>query len=208
MIFFILIISLIKLLKVEEQLGLIACGKANYRDVLQHTIKCFEQKFHFFVQNIGLMDSLFEDSFSSLSASGKPMSRCGKCRRFMKLVQCKPQRLYCEFCKDTYNLPQNGTIKLYRELKCPLDDFELLMCSANRNLNYSFCPYCYNNPPFAEMKKASGCINCSHPSCTHSFVTNGLSQCFDCENGLLVLDTTTPPKYKVVCNGYENYIVI
>lgn len=186
--------------QVEEQLNLIAAGKAYYRDVLHHTLKIFEQKFHFFVQNITLMDSLFEDSFSSLSASGRPMSRCGKCRRFMKLVQCKPQRLYCEYCKDTYNLPQNGTIKLYRELKCPLDDFELLINSVNKYLNVPFCPYCFNNPPFPEMKKASGCINCSHPTCTHSFVSNGLSQCIDCDTGLLVLDSTTPPKYKVLCN--------
>jgi DNA topoisomerase-3 len=93
--------------QVETQLNLIALGKANYHEVLQHTLKIFEQKFHFFFQNISLMDSLFEDSFSSLSALGllikfylkmfcfseiilaenigKPMSRCGKCRRFMKL---------------------------------------------------------------------------------------------------------------------------
>jgi len=96
--------------QVEQQLNLIALGKANYQEVLQHTLRIFEQKFHFFVQNILLMDSLFEDSFSSLSALGKPMSRCGKCRRFMKLVASKPQRLYCDNCKDTYNLPQNGVI--------------------------------------------------------------------------------------------------
>jgi hypothetical protein len=50
-------------------------------------------------------------------------------------------------------LPQNGTIKLYRELKCPLDDFELLVNSINKNRIQPFCPYCYNNPPFSEMKK-------------------------------------------------------
>ena len=124
--------------QVEAQLNLIALGKANYHDVLHHTIKIFEQKFHYFVQNILLMDSLFEDSFSPLTSMGKALSRCGKCRRYMKLVQCKPQRLYCEFCKDTYSLPQNGSIKLYRELKCPLDDFELLICSVNKNLNNPF----------------------------------------------------------------------
>lgn len=185
--------------QVEAQLNLIAIGKANYNAVLQHTLKIFEQKFHYFVQNIIHMDSLFEDSFSPLSAMGKPMSRCGKCRRFMKLVSSKPQRLYCENCKDTYNLPQNGSIKLYRELKCPLDEFELLLVSL-RNRNYSFCPYCYNNPPFQDMKKGSSCIECSHPTCQYSFITNGISQCFDCQNGILLLDTTTPPKYRIFCN--------
>jgi DNA topoisomerase-3 len=34
---------------------------------------------------IARMDGLFEASFSPLSASGKPLSKCGKCRRFMKV---------------------------------------------------------------------------------------------------------------------------
>ena len=188
--------------QVETQLNLIALGKADYAEVLQHALRIFEQKFHYFVQNISLMDTLFEDSFSSLSALGKPMSRCGKCRRFMKLVQSKPQRLYCENCKDTYSLPQNGVIKLYRELKCPLDDFELLVNAVSKNRNYPFCPYCYNNPPFPDMvkNKNATCIDCSHPSCAYSFVTNGVTQCFECQAGLLILDSTTPPKYRIICN--------
>lgn len=31
-----------------------------------------------------LMDSLFEASFSPLAQTGKPLSKCGKCKRFMK----------------------------------------------------------------------------------------------------------------------------
>lgn len=53
--------------------------------------------------------------------------RCGKCRRYMKYVQAKPSRLHCSNCDETYSLPQNGNIKLYKELKCPLDDFELVL---------------------------------------------------------------------------------
>ena len=67
--------------QVEKQLNLIANGKADYQEVLDHTLRIFEQKFHYFVQNISLMDMLFEDSFSSLTSLGKPFSRCGKCRR-------------------------------------------------------------------------------------------------------------------------------
>ncbi|CAF4811438.1 unnamed protein product, partial [Rotaria socialis] len=79
------------------------------------------------------MDSLFEVSFSSLAASGKPFVRCGKCRRYMKLIESKPSRLHCETCKDTYNLPQNGLIKGFKELRCPLDEFELVQYAANNN---------------------------------------------------------------------------
>lgn len=45
----------------------------------------------------------------------------------MKYVQAKPSRLHCSNCDETYSLPQNGNIKLYKELKCPLDDFELIL---------------------------------------------------------------------------------
>lgn len=31
-----------------------------------------------------LMDSLFEATFSPLAQTGKPLSKCGKCSRFMK----------------------------------------------------------------------------------------------------------------------------
>lgn len=44
----------------------------------------------------------------------------------MKFVQEKPCRLHCTICDDTYSLPQNGLIRLYKELRCPLDEFELV----------------------------------------------------------------------------------
>lgn len=100
------------------------------------------------------MDELMEVSFSPLAATGKPLSRCGKCHRFMKYIQAKPSRLHCSHCDETYTLPQNGTIKLYKELRCPLDDFELVLWSSgSRGKSYPLCPYCYNHPPFRDMKK-------------------------------------------------------
>jgi len=45
----------------------------------------------------------------------------------MKYVEAKPSRLHCSQCDVTYKLPQNGFIKLYGELKCPLDNFELVI---------------------------------------------------------------------------------
>lgn len=67
---------------VEEQLNLIALGQADFRDVLQHTVEIFKQKFHYFVQSIEAMDQLFEVSFSPLSASGKALSRLIKFTSF------------------------------------------------------------------------------------------------------------------------------
>lgn len=69
-------------------------------------------------------------------------------------LQAKPSRLHCSHCDETYTLPQNGTIKLYKELRCPLDDFELVLWSSgSRGKSYPLCPYCANHPPFRDMKK-------------------------------------------------------
>ena len=40
--------------------------------------------------------------------------RCGKCRRFMKYIAARPQRLYCMHCDETFSLPQGGSIKLFK----------------------------------------------------------------------------------------------
>ncbi|XP_003225161.1 DNA topoisomerase 3-beta-1 [Anolis carolinensis] len=186
---------------VEKQLNLIAQGKANYHQVLEHTLDIFKRKFHYFVDSIAGMDELMEVSFSPLAATGKPLSRCGKCHRFMKYIQAKPSRLHCSHCDETYSLPQNGTIKLYKELRCPLDDFELVLWSSgSRGKSYPLCPYCYNHPPFRDMKKGMGCNECTHPTCQHSLNMLGIGQCVECENGVLVLDPISGPKWKMACN--------
>lgn len=135
--------------EVEKMLTLIATGKANFDAVLKHATEIFQLKFVYFVENILKMDGLFEVSFSSLADSGKVLSRCGKCRRYMKYIQTKPARLHCRNCDDTYSLPVGGNVHVYRELKCPLDDFELLAYSSGaKGKSYPLCPYCFNNPPF------------------------------------------------------------
>ena len=87
----------------------------------------------YFVMNIQQMDSLFEVTFNKLEDTGKFLSKCGKCRRYMKFVPLRPQRLFCPTCNATYNLPQNGTIKLYKELTCPLDNFQLVLFSLGNS---------------------------------------------------------------------------
>ncbi len=58
-----------------------------------------------------------------------------------------------------------------QELKCPLDDFEILYFTAGaKGKSFVFCPYCYNNPPFPDMRKDSGCNSCTHPTCQHGQV--------------------------------------
>lgn len=187
----------------EKQLNQIVEGNADYKTVLSDTIRDFKNKFDFFVENIAAMDELFEVCFTSLAETGKPMSRCGRCKRYMKMIVAKPQRLYCVNCKETFSVPQRGIIKLFKEIKCPVDGFEILYMQSDRNeRSYPFCPNCYNNPPFENMKKANGCNDCPHETCEHSMANNTIMHCTFCtHNGRLVLDTGSgPKKYYVACN--------
>ena len=184
----------------EKQLSLIAAGKADFDSVLSHALTIFKMKFRYFVEMINLMDELFEVTFSPLAQSGKPLSRCGKCRRYLKVIAGKAPRMHCSHCDDTYKLPSGGSFHLFRELKCPLDDFELLLyTSPSRTL--SICPYCYNNPPFPEeMQRGQCCNKCAHPTCTFSPACNTIGACSSCEIGKLVLDPPNPPKWKISCS--------
>ncbi|CAG8732157.1 11364_t:CDS:10, partial [Acaulospora morrowiae] len=139
---------------VEKQLNYIVTGKAAYSEVLDHSLRLFREKFKYFREKIDQMDELFEATFSTLASTGKILSRCGKCKRYMKYISMRPQRLHCPHCDETYSLPQTGTIKLYKELQCPLDDFQLVSFSTgSKGTGYPICPYCYNNPPFENIKK-------------------------------------------------------
>ncbi|KAH6923707.1 hypothetical protein HPB50_005177 [Hyalomma asiaticum] len=186
---------------VEQQLNLIAVGKADYDAILSHTLTVFQLKFCYFVTSIMQMDELFEVTFTPLSDSGKPLSRCGKCRRYLKLVASKPSRLHCVQCNDTHSIPQNGSVRTFRELKCPLDDFELLQWyGGTKGKSFIFCPYCYNHPPFRDTGRQIGCNSCTHPTCPHSMMANGISVCPECTSGVLVLDPASAPKWKIGCN--------
>lgn len=89
-------------------------------------------------------------------SAGKPLSKCGKCARYMKLISARPTRLYCPSCEEVFALPQGGTIKLYKGLACPLDAYELVsFIWANR-----ICP----NP----WKEAHGYINSRISSASHA----------------------------------------
>ena len=70
----------------------------------------------YFVANVNKMDELFEAVFSPVAATGKPFTRCGRCRKYMTFMPMRPQRLLCTTCNETYALPQEGTVKVYGEV--------------------------------------------------------------------------------------------
>lgn len=196
--------------EVEKHLNFIARGSSDFNSVLKHAIEIFRLKFQYFVMNIDNMDSLFEGTFAPIAESGKLYSRCGKCRRYMKYIQTKPSRLHCVQCDESYALPPNGTVHVYRELRCPLDEFQLLaFSSGTKGRSYPLCPYCYNNAPFKDMPKNSGCNSCTHPTCPNSMMLLGVSACSECQFGVLVLDcTSAPKKWKLACNSCDVIINI
>ncbi|KAF3787597.1 DNA topoisomerase 3-beta [Nymphaea thermarum] len=206
---------------IELQITLIAKGKADHIHVVQHVLLQFQRKFSYFVKQIEGMDALFEAQFSHLADSGRMLSKCGKCVRYMKYISTQPPRLYCGTCEEVYHLPQKGTIKLYKELVCPLDNFELVLFSLAGPDAKSFplCPYCFNNPPFEGVDSLFGalhigkggnsgksgkgigmpCSLCPHPTCRHSMISQGVCACPECE-GTLLLDPVSAPKWRLCCN--------
>ncbi len=63
-----------------------------------------------------------------------------------------------EFMADVAAAMQGAAIKLYKGLACPLDGFELLLCSLSGpdGMTYPLCPFCYSNPPFEGIQKVRG----------------------------------------------------
>ncbi|XP_009371098.1 DNA topoisomerase 3-beta isoform X1 [Pyrus x bretschneideri] len=210
---------------IEQQITLVAKGQADHFRVVQHVLQQFMQKYSYFVKQIENMDALFEAQFSPLADSGRVLSKCGKCLRYMKHISSQPSRLYCNTCEEVYYLPQKGSIKLYKEITCPLDNFELLICSmpGPDGKSFSLCPYCYNSPPFegidtlfgavksgpsGKLGKGAGmpCFLCPHPTCRHSLIAQGVCACPEC-SGTLVLDPVSAPKWRLCCNMC-NFLVL
>jgi DNA topoisomerase-3 len=150
---------------IEQRMNQISKGQSDYETELRTALTLYKQKFSFFRQNINLMDQLFEGTFTHVSeTSGKHLTRCGICNRFMILISSRPVRLFCSICNMTYKLPNTGSIKLYKELRCPTDNFELVLYSDDRT-SYPLCPKCFNEPPFEEFKGALTCLTCPNTEC-------------------------------------------
>jgi len=83
---------------VEEQLNLIAHGKADFNAVLEHTLNTFTAKFKYFVEHIQGMDELFEVSFSPLASSGRPLSRYMRLLYFLVVSFYSAQSVTLQYC--------------------------------------------------------------------------------------------------------------
>nr|CAD1839134.1 unnamed protein product [Ananas comosus var. bracteatus] len=188
---------------IEQQITLIAKGKADHVHVVQHVLQQFMNKYSYFVKMIENMDALFEAQFSPLADSGRLLSKCGKCTRYMKYISTQPTRLYCTTCEEVYNLPQNGTIKLYKELACPLDGFELLLFSMAGPDGKSFplCPSATILPRLKGSTSSSVRLNLkgiqarSERGLGAHRISTTSEKCSNCESTIIEVDfnkKTTP----------------
>jgi len=201
---------------IEKQVSLIAKGKATYEQVLNYALDVFRCKFVYFRGKIEKMDLLFSAHFSTVeSTSGRLLSKCGKCKRWMKYIALRPERLYCSTCEDTYLLPSKGKIGLYMGRICPLDNFELIYynTTGQKAISYPLCPFCYNNPPFEDIGKDMACNRCMHPTCKYGYYKNQVYTCMEdsCSGDLIfdssrlvsdgvLLDFLSGPNWRMCCN--------
>lgn len=184
---------------IEKSCTLIANGKAECEQVVHHVLKIFREKFMYFVKHVDLMDQLFESTFTTLERSGRQLSRCGHCNRYLFVVDRRPVRMFCKNCDRVYKMPQNGQIKLYMEKKCPLDNFELVFIANKVGKSYPLCPMCYDDPPFGAKSAAGKHWELEHP--IYQKYRPAVMSCIgDNCPGFLCLDVDSKPKWQVDCN--------
>ena len=184
--------------EIEKNVAMIAKGTVDFQSIVDCTVNMFKEKFKYYIQQINTVDQLFEAIFSPIAqSSGKMLSKCGKCFRFMNLLSLRPCRLYCPNCELTYKLPQNGIIRTYKEQKCPVDGFEIVLYKSDRG-SYILCPCCFNDPPFEDTKPGLTCMNCPNYECTNNMSHPPVSGCSKCECDM-VLSELDKPRWKVIC---------
>ena len=52
------------------------------------------------------------------------------------------------------------------------------------------------------------CPQCAHPSCKHGFARMGVMACPDCEEGTIVLDPVSHPRWRLDCNRCPHLVYL
>ena len=76
------------------------------------------------------------------------------------------------------------------------------------HFTHSTCSHAYTNTHTHMQGGSEGtggkggmpCTLCPHPTCKHSMIKQGVSSCPECDNGTLVLDPVSAPKWRLDCN--------
>jgi hypothetical protein len=191
---------------IEHMCDLVAAGRAEPDAVLDHALSVFSRKFQFYAEQIAVMDGLFEASESfgrSVTRQERRLSRCGRCKSYMRHVAMPTPRLVCPQCQETWPLPRRGTVAPFEGQTCPLDGFGLVLYSPHgvggRSGGRSgggrgkargkkkkrrpppavpLCPCCFSRPPFEGLEDMA-CSDCLNAGCEHSLIATGICPCPD-----------------------------
>lgn len=83
----------------------------------------------------------------------------------------------------------------------------MLLFSLGPNAKtFALCPFCYSKPTLEGQPIGGGCNQCPHQTCAYSLTNLGVGDCPQCEEGTLVLDNRSGPKWRLACNGC-NYLL-
>lgn len=129
------------------------------------------EKYLIFKEKINNMDVMFNEFLKSVDESlegMKPFSKCGKCKRLMKILE-KVGKMHCDTCNIDLEVPKDGKYKIRSENTCPLDGYQIGKYTIIKIYNYfiylyivsfttnhephvtsNICPYCYTNSPELE----------------------------------------------------------
>lgn len=129
---------------IEQEISQVASGQVDAMSVVEHCLNIFWKKFLYFREHIELLDTLFQTVFTSMHSSGKNFSLCGRCNRYMKLIEEKQNRLFCVNCNDTFRLP-SGKFHIMNGNRCESDSFELVTWVSTWGRPLVICPKCYSD---------------------------------------------------------------
>ena len=161
--------------KLEQQLDLVARGEADHAAVVAHALSQFSKKFTHFVDNIHVLDELFELKFDQKSDSecdGVPFSKCGRCSRFLLLKKSSRgvPKLLCPTEDETYALPAGAVVTRFDGRTCPLCDFEVILCGFGGDISFPLCPRCFKSKPVpwpvnkqTRLSQKPPPFSCPHP---------------------------------------------
>ncbi|EME30198.1 DNA topoisomerase III alpha [Galdieria sulphuraria] len=127
---------------IEQEIAQVASGQVDAMSVVEHCLSVFWKKFIYFRKHIDAMDDLFETVFTNMHSRGKKFSLCGRCNRYMKLIEEKQNRLFCMNCNDTLKLPP-GKFHIMNGNKCSIDSFELVTWVSSWGRPLLICPKCF-----------------------------------------------------------------
>ncbi|EZG77688.1 putative DNA topoisomerase III [Gregarina niphandrodes] len=197
---------------IERSCDQVAKGNMDRGRVVQHVLSEFKVKFQHFLRRVKVLDEVLNLSVEAHSGDGRaaPLSRCGRCRRYMVLLN--QRKLICLHCAFALSVPLRCKLRTVAETaKCIHDDFEILVAIEKNNRAYCFCPFCYNYPPTAASASASApgavrytCLDSASKTMYGSLYRHGLGLCdsSDCSGrGWIYLQNFNGCHLSLACTG-------